>query len=160
MLEHIGFSYIGLIYLLMLFIPNIIWSKNKPINYETTDENKILVILERIGQISSAAIILIFTDFNIGVVSIWSLWLIVSFSLMILYEIAWFKYFKSEGKVEDFYKDFHKIPVPLASLPVAAFLLIGIYGKMIWLILSAIILGIGHIGIHIQHLNSIKQISD
>lgn len=27
---HFGFSYIGLIYLLMLFIPNIIWAKNQP----------------------------------------------------------------------------------------------------------------------------------
>ena len=27
---HFGFSYIGLIFLLMLMLPNIIWSKNKP----------------------------------------------------------------------------------------------------------------------------------
>ena len=40
MLGHFGFSYVGLIYLLMLFIPNIIWSKNQPIDYDTTHENK------------------------------------------------------------------------------------------------------------------------
>jgi len=158
MLGHLGFSYIGLIFLLMLFIPNIIWSKNKPVNYDSTIENKILVILERIGQISSASIILIFNDFNIDSFSIWSLWLILSFLLMILYEIAWFKYFKSERNIKNFYSDFYKIPVPLATLPVAAFILMGVYGKVIWLILSAIVLGIGHIGIHIQHLRSIKHI--
>ena len=27
---NLGFSYIGLIFLLMLMIPNIIWSKNNP----------------------------------------------------------------------------------------------------------------------------------
>ena len=27
---HFGFSYIGLIFLLMLFIPNFFWTKNKP----------------------------------------------------------------------------------------------------------------------------------
>lgn len=27
---HFGFSYVGLIYLLMLFVPNIIWTKCKP----------------------------------------------------------------------------------------------------------------------------------
>jgi hypothetical protein len=38
-----------------------------------------------------------------------------------------------------------------------AFLLLGIYGKVIWLIISAIIIGIGHIGIHVQHYKAIKQ---
>ena len=31
---HFGFSYIGFIFLLMLMIPNIIWSKNKPKDYD------------------------------------------------------------------------------------------------------------------------------
>lgn len=157
MLGHLGFSYIGLVYIIMLFIPSIIWSKNKPVNYDSTNENKILITLERIGQIFSTSFILIFNDFNISSFSIWSLWFILSFSLMILYEIAWFKYFKSERKIEDFYNNFCKIPVPLATLPVAALLLLGIYGNVIWLILSSLIFGIGHIGIHIQHLNSIRQ---
>lgn len=34
-------------------------------------------------------------------------------------------------------------------------LFLGIYGKVIWLIVSAVIIGIGHIGIHLQHLKSI-----
>lgn len=51
MLGHLGFSYVGLIYLLMLFIPNIIWSNNQPIDYDNTQENKILLLLERIGQV-------------------------------------------------------------------------------------------------------------
>ena len=31
---ELGFSYVGLIYLLMLFIPNIIWSRARPIDYD------------------------------------------------------------------------------------------------------------------------------
>lgn len=42
-------------------------------------------------------------------------------------------------------------------MPVAAFLLLGIYGKVIWLIISIIILGIGHIGIHLQHLKELEK---
>ena len=50
---NLGFSYVGLIYLLMLFIPNIIWSKNQPKDYDkyVKKENKVLVILERIGEV-------------------------------------------------------------------------------------------------------------
>ena len=31
---NFGFSYIGLIFLLMLMLPNIVWSKNKPKDYD------------------------------------------------------------------------------------------------------------------------------
>lgn len=155
MLGHLGFSFVGFIYLLMLFIPNIIWSKNQPTNYDATQENKILLVSERIGQVCCTCIVLIFSDFNIATFSLWSLWLIVSFLLMLFYEICWIRYFINEHTEENFYRSFYGIPVPLASLPVTAFLLLGIYGKVIWLIASAIILGIGHIGIHVQHLKAI-----
>ncbi|WP_312476733.1 hypothetical protein [Neobacillus sp.] len=156
MLGHLGFSYIGLIYLLMLFIPNIIWSKNQPIDYDYTQENKILLLFERVGQICCSCSVVIFSDFNIASFSAWSFWLLASFLLMILYEICWVRYFTNEYTEENFYRSFYRIPVPLASLPVTAFLLLGIYGKVVWLIASSIILGIGHIGIHIQHLKAIK----
>lgn len=154
MLGHLGFSYVGLIYLLMLFIPNIIWSKNKQLGYDNTQENKILLLFERVGQICCTCSILIFSDFNIVSFSVWSMWLIVSFILMIFYEICWIRYFTNNHTEENFYRSFLKIPIPLASLPVTAFLLLGIYGKVIWLIVSVIILGIGHIGIHVQHLKA------
>ncbi len=37
-----GFSYIGLIWLIMLLVPNFIWIKNKPTDYEknVVKENK------------------------------------------------------------------------------------------------------------------------
>ena len=37
---HFGFSYIGLIFLLMLMLPNIIWSKNKPKGYDKYVKNE------------------------------------------------------------------------------------------------------------------------
>lgn len=158
MLGHFGFSYIGLIYLLMLWIPNTIWSKNKPIDYTTTQENKILLLFERVGQVCCTCSILIFSDFNITTFSAWSSWLIVSFLLMILYEIYWIRYFMNEHTEANFYRSICGIPVPGASLPVIAFLLLGIYGKVIWLIASAIIIGIGHIGIHVQHVRAIHEL--
>jgi hypothetical protein len=158
MLGNLGFSYVGLIYLLMLWIPNIIWSKNRPIDYDPSEENKVLVFFERVGQVCCTSSILIFRDFNIVPFSAWSLWLIASFFLMLLYEINWIRYFTNEHTEKNFYRSFYGIPVPGASLPVIAFLLLGIYGKVIWLIISAIIIGIGHIGIHIQHLKQLSRV--
>lgn len=156
MLGHFGFSYVGLIYLLMLFIPNIIWTKHQPIGYDFSNENKWLLWFERIGQVCVTGCVLIFSDFNLTYFSLWSLWLIASFTLMITYEMYWIRYFSGEHTLENFYRSFCGVPVPGASLPIIAFLLLGIYGKVIWLIISIIILGIGHIGIHLQHLKEIE----
>lgn len=48
------------------------------------------------------------------------------------------------------------IPVAGATLPVVAFLLLGIYGRNIFLIISTIVLGIGHIGIHLNHKKELE----
>ena len=155
---NLGFSYVGLIYLLMLFIPNIIWSKNQPKNYDkyVKNENKVLGILERIGEVLLSVLPLIFTDFNINKISNWSIILLISFLIMILYEIAWIRYFKSNKTMKDMYKSIIGIPVPIASLPVVAFFLLGIYGKNILVIISSIIMSIGHIGIHLNHYKEVK----
>lgn len=137
----------------MLFVPNLFWTKHKPKNYEkyVKNENKILKIFESIGQVLVSCIVLIFKDFNIKLGSCWIILLILSFIFMILYEIYWVRYFKSEKTVNDFYSSLLGIPVAGATLPVIAFFLLGIYGKNIPLIIAVIILGIGHIGIHLNH---------
>lgn len=156
---NFGFSYIGLIYLAMLFIPNLFWTKYKPENYEkyVKNENKTLKLFESIGQVLVTCIVLIFKDFNIRFGSLQIIWLAVSFAFMMLYEIFWVRYFKSEKTMKDFYSGLLGIPVAGATLPVIAFLLLGIYGKSIPLIIATIILGIGHIGIHISHKKEIKS---
>lgn len=143
----------------MLIVPNIIWTRNKPVDYEkyVKNENKLLAALERVGEVLVSCVSLIFSDFNINCVSTWSIWLLASFLLMIIYEIYWIRYFRSSKTMKDFYSDLLGIPVAGASLPVAAFLLLGIYGKNIFLIISVVILGIGHIGIHLEHKKEIRE---
>lgn len=48
---HFGFSYIGFIFLLMLTIPNLIWTKCQPKGYDYQNENKVLLVFERAGQV-------------------------------------------------------------------------------------------------------------
>lgn len=156
MFGHLGFSYIGLIFMFMLITPNLIWTKKQPQSYSAKNENKFLVVLERVGEVLTTCCALIFSDFNLQGVSKWSLWLVAAFALMVMYEIWWGRYFKSERKLADFYSSFLGVPVAGATLPVVAFFLLGIYGKVIWMIIASIVLGIGHIGIHLQHRKEIN----
>ena len=156
MLGHFGFSYIGLIYLLMLWGPNSIWAKCMPEGYDPSGESKVLLVFERVGQVLCTEAILLFTDYNPHSIEPWTAWLIASAILMILYEVFWVRYFQSKQTVTDFYRPIFGIPASGATLPVVAFLLLGIYGKVIWLMIASVVLGVGHIGIHLQHIKKLK----
>lgn len=156
---HFGFSYMGLIFLILLMGPNLLWTKNKPKDYDryVANENKILLLLERIGEVTASCLALIFADFNPQGFSVWEVWLLGACALMLLYEIYWIRYFHSEKTMEDFYGSLLGVPVAGATLPVFAFLLLGIYGRNLLLITAVIVLGIGHIGIHLCHRKEIRS---
>jgi hypothetical protein len=154
---HFGFSYVGFVFMLMLIVPNLIWTKYQPKEYDFKDENRVLLVFERVGQFGVAGTALMFSDFNIRGCSLWSFWLIAAFVLMILYEYWWIRYFKSNRTCKEFYSSFYGIPVAGATLPVVAFFFLGLYGRVIWLIVSVIIFGIGHIGIHLQHRREMQS---
>ena len=156
---NFGFSYVGLIYLIMLMTPNLIWTRNLPKDYEkyAANENKVLLAFERAGEVLCSCIVLAFKDFNLKPWSNWSWFLLISFALMVLYEIYWIRYFRSEKTMKDLYSSILGIPVAGATLPVLAFMLLAIYGKNIFLAAAVLILGIGHIGIHLTHRKEALQ---
>jgi len=154
---HFGFSYVGLLYLILLFLPNLIWTRKKPEGYEPLSENRVLLALERIGQACVTCCAVVFSDFNLKPWSVWSLWLLASILCMLLYEFWWVRYFRSDMTQRDFYSSLFGIPVAGATLPVLAFLLLGIYGRVVWMLLSVLILGVGHIGIHLQHRRLLEE---
>lgn len=158
---HFGFSYVGLAFLLMLFVPNLFWTKNKPKDYDkyAKDENRFLLGLERAGEVMVSCLVLIFSDFNVQGWRIWLLWLAGSFVLMVFYEIFWIRYFRSEKTMKDFYCSLLGIPVAGATLPVIAVLL-AVYGRNPILFAAGIVLGIGHIGIHLAHRKEVAGAND
>ena len=148
-----GFSIVGVVFLAMLFVPNIIWGKHQPPGYAeiSKNENRILLALERIGEVAASVTAVIFICPQ-GFSFPWLLWLIAAFALMLLYEVAWVRYFKGEGTIADMYRPLGPIPIPLASLPVCALFLLGIWYQSPITLAAAIVLGIGHIGIHLGHV--------
>lgn len=146
-MERVNISILGIIYLCMLFIPNIIWCYHQPEGYDSTWENKCLIFLERVGEVLVTVFAVIrFQIFN------HTIFIVLSMICMILYECYWIRYFKGKHTLQDFYQPFLYIPVPGATLPIIAFVLLGIGQQSYLLIFSSIILGIGHIGIHLQHV--------
>lgn len=154
-----GLSYVGLIFLAMVTVPNLFWTKNRPEDYDrySKNENKVLLILESIGNAAVTTFLLVFRNNDIRGLSPWLLWLAAALILMILYEAFWIRYFRSKKTMKDFYSSFLGIPVAGATLPVIAAMLVAVYGGNIFLLAASVILGIGHIGIHLQHEKEITE---
>ena len=157
---HFGFSYIGLIWLLLLFVPNFLWTKRKPAEYDrfAGNENRVLLVFERAGEVIVTGVALIFSDFNLRLPpSPWSFWLLGSLLSMLLYEAFWIRYFRSPRTMRDFYRGLFGIPVAGATLPVLAFALLAVYGGNPILLGGTAILGVGHIGIHLAHAKEARE---
>ena len=154
---HPGFSWVGALFLLALLFPNLLWTKRQPAGYDPSGESKLLLTLERVGQVLAACIALLFRDFNWRPWTAWSWWLVGAVMLMVLYELWWARYFRSRRTLDDFYSSFLGVPAAGATLPVLAFFLLGIYGRVLWMLPAAAALGVGHIGIHLQHRNQLSE---
>lgn len=157
LVPQFGFSYAGVLFLALLFVPNLLWAKNQPRGYDPGGENRFLLALERVGEVLVTCLLLVNRDLNLRPWSAWCWWLVAAGVLMALYEGFWLRYFRGGHTLEDFYGSFCGIPVAGATLPVLAALCLGLYGRCLWLLLGAVILGVGHIGIHLQHKNTLKS---
>src|SRR5665213_2617880 len=141
-----GFSYVGSVFLLALFVPNVMWAIfARPQGYDPSSENRVLWTLERVGQVLTVATAVLFANTNLRPWTPWSWWLVAAAVLMTAYEIGWIRYFASGRTMRDFYRSLLGVPVPLATLPVTAFLFLGVYGHLLPLIVATVMLGIGHI---------------
>ncbi|MDD3412120.1 MAG: hypothetical protein PHY12_15050 [Eubacteriales bacterium] len=148
---HFGFSWMGLIFLTLMFVPNLLWTRCVPEGYTDREASRVLTLFERVGQLLTFSTALCFSDTNWQPLSPWSLWLLAAFIAIALYEGWWIRYFRSSKTLADFYRGYLGIPLAGATLPLASLFLLGVYGRLIWLPLSVLVMAVGHIGIHRQH---------
>jgi hypothetical protein len=154
---RLGFSIVGVVFLAMLFAPNVRWARRQPPGYAeiSRHESRVLLALERIGQALTTCAAVVFVcprGFSLP----WLLWLVAAFALMVLYEVAWARYFAGGERLDGMYRPLGPIPVPIASLPVAAFVLLGVWYQSPVAVAAAAILGVGHICIHLGHLRELS----
>jgi len=150
---------LGFMLLCAVMLPNIAFLIWKPVDQKPV-KSSIWDILEHIGRIAS----MIFLCFDLGKPylstvfaskGLFIAWVISTSLITGLYIGIWMRYFLCGRTVELCYKSFF-IPMPLVILPVLDFLITGILGANLALIISSILLGIGHIMVS---LSTKKQLS-
>lgn len=127
----------GLLLIVIIMIPNIIYMKNRSIKNLTI--NRKIEFIEEVGRYGS----MFFMIFNIGIFNYgyWfykakSVYFVLTIILTIVYCVVWGLYFK---------KATMKRSLLLAILPTLLFLISGIVTGNLFLILFSILFGIAHI---------------
>lgn len=135
-------NYFGLLIVICILIPNIIYFKkglhnNAQSNFVSI--NKGLTLIEQLGRYMS----MFFIVFNIGVLEYGfssfqtlGIYYLGNVILVIIYWIIWIMYFRNKSLWKS---------MALAIIPTAIFLLSGWTTRKYFLVISAIIFGIGHI---------------
>ena len=154
-MPEFGFSAVGAAFLVALVVPNLAWTRARPSGYDPSGEHPALRAFEGAGQALTTLAAVVFAGTNLRPWSGWSWWLVAAVALMAGYEACWLRYFRSRRTLADLYRVALGVPVPLATLPVAAFVLLGVYGRVWPLVLAALLLGVGHVGIHLGHRRSL-----
>lgn len=129
----------GLIIIILILIPNIIYAFTKGKGQKNKCNNAVMNILEQIGRYGS----MFFMVFNIGVpefgfsdLGLFFAYLFGNLALILLYWFAWVLYF---------IKPRFWAQIALAVIPTAIFLLCGITLSHIFLMVFTIIFGIAHV---------------
>ncbi len=139
-----GFSLIGTLIAIAIFIPNLLIVKFPPNNApkDSKDAGIIFTALERIGQVGCIVILVISREnFKTSTINIWAVLMVIC---ILMYYFLWIRYVTKGKEYKLLWDSLYFIPIPMAFFPVGAFLFAAILGKSIWLGILVIFLGIGH----------------
>ncbi|MHB8063844.1 MAG: hypothetical protein ACYDG2_14625 [Ruminiclostridium sp.] len=139
-----GFSIIGLLIAVFIFLPNLLFMIYPPKNVpdELKDAGIIFTVLERIGQVACLVILVISRDSykNVNI----DIWFILMVLCVILYYSLWVRYVVKGHDLSLAFKPLIFIPIPMAIFPVLAFGFAALWGKSISLVIAVVLLAIGH----------------
>ena len=144
-----AFSPLGAAYLAMLLCPNLLWARAHTATPDRAapDENRLLLTLERVGQASTTiAVLFVPAGPSPGPTRLACLG--ASLLAMVLYEVSWLRYFRTDRTDASLYRSLGPVPLPLAILPVVGLLLLAVYELHLLLVGTVVVLGVGHVGVH------------
>lgn len=149
--DRFGFSWLGVAFVVTLFVPDIVWARNRPGGPEPQATSSMALGLERLGQILVCAALITCEPLQIGAFDPAS-WLVVgAAALMAAYEVWWAKYFRKHRNEPGFFGGSLYIPIGGALLSITSLLLLGIYARDLLSIAAVAVLGIGRVAVDQEH---------
>ncbi len=143
----------GIIIPILILIPNFVWMVLPKVK-STTSQNEplVLTIAENVGRFAALLIPLFFSihwhkKYSLPV-------LILMGIALLIYYIAWGRYFLKESDPAWMSKPLFGIPLPLATSPILFFILSSYILDSWWMFCASLVFGIAHIWISAVTLRS------
>ncbi|MGG0715973.1 hypothetical protein ABE096_00035 [Robertmurraya massiliosenegalensis] len=140
-----GFSIIGLIIVMFILAPNILFSIYRPNNIPAgmKDKESIFTISERLGQFGCIFLLIVLKDSIDG--NPLDIYFMLMSICIVFYYYLWVRYFVQGRNFSSLFKPLGFIPIPMALFPVLAYAFAALWLNSIWLSLAVILLAIGHL---------------
>lgn len=136
-----GFSLLGLVVALAVLAPNLLLVAAPPLEpMPTARVPVVLTALERVGQALCLVTPVVFVPDHLN----WW-WMLVVAAALGGYYALWARYLLRGRRGAALYEPWWRIPVPMAILPVTAFLAAAAGLGNGWLAIAALVLAAGHI---------------
>ena len=139
------FNPFGLVFIVIIMIPNIVFAVLCKDGFENTYKNKAVETMEQVGRIGCFGFMIINvpgTWFGWWTDEAFAMYLIVNALLIALYCILWIIYWKKNGIFR---------ALALSIIPSVVFLISGIMSRSILLIVAALLFAPAHIFISYQN---------
>ncbi|OAB25522.1 hypothetical protein PMSD_27600 [Paenibacillus macquariensis subsp. defensor] len=140
-----GFHIEGIIAIVLILLPNIIFAFLPPTEVPTDLRNTpiILTVLEQAGRIACLTLPIVF---GMKIAEQHMNFIVILMGVcIVLYYICWIRFFIKGRAYDQLFKPLGFIPVPMAVFPALYFTLMGVWlGALIFLI-PAVLFSIGHI---------------
>ena len=152
------FSFIGLIVVSIILLPNIamlILPAKDKITSPQPSAGKLFDMLEAAGRVL-CMVFPVISGFKFAFTSL-NAWFWTMVIFIVLYDVIWIRYAFGNQKYIQLLRPFFFVPVPGAVFPVAAFLFLGFWIRSVYMIAAAIILGIGHITNSVKAYRSMQD---
>ena len=139
-----SFFVYGLVIVLIMLIPNVIFALTNKDGFENNWNNKVVEILEQVGRFGSMLFMfIVIPEISFPSNEAFALYIIVNIILLLLYCLFWIILFKKNNLIR---------AVLLSVIPAVLFLFSGIISTNIPLIISAVIFAPCHILISIKNV--------
>lgn len=136
-----GFSLLGLAVSLAIFLPNLLLIPFPPRpKLESPAVPRVLLVFERAGQALCMTVPAITATGPIA----WG-WAAPVAMAVLVYWALWVRYLRRGRPGSALFDPVFGIPVPMALVPVAAFLATAAWLQTPWIALAAVVLAVGHI---------------
>lgn len=139
-----GFSYIGLIVVCVILLPNLLFMAFPPQNVPLglKGGNILLTVMERAGQVGFIIIPIISYSYFSGIA--FNIFTGIMIFSAIMYYGLWIRYFVRGREFYLLFKPLGVIPVPMAVFPIIYMLFSAIWLRHMWLGAAAVIFAVGH----------------